>query len=105
MNVPVEKLPKDQMDKIIHGSGEEKIRFRYENEFGQVRDSQIQFEGVLSNIERRYKDTSSDYVREQMEKYMAQHDCPTCKGYRLKPETLAVKVDSFTYWTSNAIFN
>ena len=78
----------------MHGSGEEKIHFRYENEFGQVRVKQIQFEGVLSNIERRYKDTSSDYVREQMEKYMGQHNCPTCKGYRLKPETLAVKVDS-----------
>ena len=94
MNVPVEKLPIDQWNKIMHGSGEDKIHFHYENEFGQVRDSQIQFEGVLSNIERRYKDTSSDYVREQMEKYMGQHNCPTCKGYRLKPETLAVKVDS-----------
>ena len=94
MNVPVEKLPIDQWNKIMHGSGEDKIHFHYENEFGQVRDSQIQFEGVLSNIERRYKDTSSDYVREQMEKYMGQHNCPTCKGYRLKRETLAVKVDS-----------
>lgn len=94
MNVPVEKLPIDQWNKIMYGSGEDKIRFRYENEFGQVRDSLIQFEGVLANIERRYKDTSSDYIREQMEKYMAQHDCPTCKGYRLKKETLAVKVDS-----------
>ena len=52
------------------------------------------FEGVMSNIERRYRETSSDYIRDQMEKYMAQQDCPTCKGYRLKPETLAVKVDS-----------
>ncbi|MFF2755298.1 excinuclease ABC subunit UvrA [Psychrobacillus sp. NPDC058041] len=94
MNVPVEKLPIDQWNKIMYGSGEDKIHFRYENEFGQVRDNKIQFEGVLSNIERRYKDTSSDYIREQMEKYMAQHNCPTCKGYRLKEETLAVKVDS-----------
>ncbi|WP_342598841.1 excinuclease ABC subunit UvrA [Psychrobacillus sp. FSL H8-0483] len=94
MNVPVEKLPIDQWNKIMYGSGKENIRFRYENEFGQVRDNLIQFEGVFSNIERRYKDTSSDYIREQMEKYMAQHDCPSCKGYRLKEETLAVKVDS-----------
>jgi excinuclease ABC subunit A len=94
MNVPVEKLPIDQWNNIMYGSGEDKIHFRYENEFGQVRDNKIQFEGVLSNIERRYKDTSSDYIREQMEKYMAQHNCPTCKGYRLKEETLAVKVDS-----------
>lgn len=94
MNVPVEKLPIDQWNKIMYGSGNDKLRFRYENEFGQVRDSLITFEGVLANIERRYKDTSSDYIREQMEKYMEQHDCPTCNGYRLKEETLAVKINS-----------
>ena len=113
MNVPVEKLPIDQWNKIMYGSGKDNIRFRYENEFGQVRDNLIQFEGVLSNIERRYKDTSSDYIREQMEKYMAQHDCPSCKGYRLKEETLAVKVDSlhigqvtqFSIEEANRFFN
>jgi len=94
MNVPVEKLPIDQWNKIMYGSGNDKIRFRYENEFGQVRDSAMSFEGVLANIARRFKDTSSDYIREQMEKYMEQHDCPTCKGYRLKEETLAVKINS-----------
>jgi len=94
MNVPVEKLPIDQWNKILYGSGDDKIRFRYENEFGQVRDSVMSFEGVLANIERRFKDTSSDYIREQMEKYMEQHDCPACKGYRLKEETLAVKINS-----------
>ncbi|MEK3954563.1 excinuclease ABC subunit A [Psychrobacillus psychrotolerans] len=94
MNVPVEKLPIDQWNKILYGSGDDKIRFRYENEFGQVRDSEMSFEGVLANIERRFKDTSSDYIREQMEKYMEQHDCPACKGYRLKEETLAVKINS-----------
>lgn len=94
MNVPVEKLPIDQWNKIMYGSGDDKIRFRYENEFGQVRDSEMSFEGVLANIERRFKDTSSDYIREQMEKYMEQHDCPACKGYRLKEETLAVKINS-----------
>ncbi|MEK4246664.1 excinuclease ABC subunit UvrA [Psychrobacillus sp. FSL K6-2684] len=94
MNVPVEKLPIDHWNKIMYGSGKDKIRFRYQNEYGQVRDNSIQFEGVLANIERRYKDTSSDYIREQMEKYMAEHDCPTCKGYRLKEETMAVKIDS-----------
>ena len=95
MNVPVEKLPIDQWNKIMYGSGDDQFRFRYENEFGQVRDSLISFEGVLANIARRFKDTSSDYIREQMEKYMEQHDCPTCNGYRLKEETLAVKINSF----------
>ncbi|AYC30124.1 excinuclease ABC subunit UvrA [Paenisporosarcina cavernae] len=91
-NKPFEKLKKEEQAIILNGSGDEKIRFRYENDFGQVRDNHIYFEGVLANIERRYKETSSDYIRDQMEKYMAQHDCPSCKGYRLKPETLAVKV-------------
>ena len=93
MTVPVSELPDDQLNKILHGSKDEEIRFRYTNEFGGTRDSDIYFEGVLSNIARRFKDTSSDYTREQMEKYMAQRPCPSCKGYRLKEETLAVKVN------------
>ena len=93
MTVPVSELPEDQLEKILYGSKDEKIRFRYTNEFGGTRDSDIYFEGVLSNVARRYKDTSSDYVRDQMEKYMAQRPCPTCDGYRLKEESLAVKVN------------
>jgi len=92
MNVPIDELPKEQLDKILYGSGEEKIYFYYESEFGHTREGYIQFEGVLNNIERRYRESSSDYIREQMEQYMAQLPCPTCKGYRLKEETLAVKV-------------
>ncbi|UNL84751.1 excinuclease ABC subunit UvrA [Priestia koreensis] len=93
MNTPVRDLPKHQLDKILYGSEREKIYFRYENDFGQVRENHIQFEGVVRNVERRYKETSSDFIREQMEKYMAQQPCPKCKGHRLKEETLAVKID------------
>ncbi|MGG2108482.1 excinuclease ABC subunit UvrA [Lysinibacillus pakistanensis] len=92
MDVPVKDIPKEKMDKILYGSGKDKIHFHYENEFGNVRDQMIEFEGVVRNVERRFKETTSDYVREQMEKYMAQQACPSCKGYRLKPETLAVKI-------------
>ncbi|MEB3751083.1 excinuclease ABC subunit UvrA [Geobacillus sp. FSL W8-0032] len=92
MDVPVKDLPKEQLDKILHGSGGEVIHFRYTNDFGQVREQYIEFEGVLRNIERRYRETSSDYIREQMEKYMAEQPCPTCQGYRLKKESLAVLV-------------
>jgi excinuclease ABC subunit A len=92
MDVPVKDLPKEQLDKILYGSGGEKIYFRYQNDFGQVREQYIVFEGVIPNVERRYRETSSDYVREQMEKYMAQQPCPTCKGNRLKKESLAVLV-------------
>ncbi|MGG0741068.1 excinuclease ABC subunit UvrA [Niallia taxi] len=93
MNIPVKDIPKNMLDKILYGSGKEKIHFRYENDFGQVRENDIQFEGVVRNVERRYKETSSDFIREQMEKYMAQQDCPTCKGYRLKKEAQAVFVN------------
>ncbi|OLN23999.1 excinuclease ABC subunit A [Domibacillus antri] len=92
MDTPWKELPADQIDKLLNGSGREKIRFRYENDFGQVRDNKIEFEGVLNNVDRRYKETSSDYVRDQMEKYMGESKCPTCKGQRLKKETLAVKL-------------
>jgi excinuclease ABC subunit A len=92
MDVPVKDIPKSLLDKILYGSGDEKIYFRYVNDFGQVRENYIVFEGVIPNVERRYRETSSDYIREQMEKYMAQQPCPTCKGYRLKKESLAVLV-------------
>jgi excinuclease ABC subunit A len=92
MDVPVKNLPKEQLDKILYGSGGEKIYFRYQNDFGQIREQYIVFEGVIPNVERRYRETSSDYIREQMEKYMAQQPCPTCKGNRLKKESLAVLV-------------
>ena len=92
MDSPVNELAKDDLDKILYGSNDDKIHFRFTNEFGQTRDNSIYFEGVLANVERRFRETSSDYVREQMEKYMAQRACPSCAGYRLKPESLAVKV-------------
>ncbi|WOV83502.1 excinuclease ABC subunit UvrA [Sporosarcina jeotgali] len=94
MECPVSEMATEDLNKILYGSKDERIRFKYTNEFGQTRDNAIYFEGVLSNVERRFKDTSSDYVREQMEKYMAQRPCPTCDGYRLKQESLAVKVDN-----------
>jgi excinuclease ABC subunit A len=90
MDIPVKDTPKHQMDKILYGSDGEQIYFKYENEQGQVREAMIEFEGVINNVERRYKETASDYIREQMEKYMAQQNCPTCKGHRLKKEALAI---------------
>ncbi|HET7580631.1 MAG TPA: excinuclease ABC subunit UvrA, partial [Bacillales bacterium] len=92
MDTPVSKLPKAQMDKILYGSGGEKVYFRYENDFGRIRENHIAFEGVVRNVERRYRETGSDFIREQMETYMGQSPCPSCHGYRLKKEALAVKV-------------
>lgn len=93
MDVPVSELAEEDLHHILYGSKEDQIRFRYTNEFGTTRDNLIYFEGVLANIERRYRETSSDYIREQMEKYMAHRPCPTCHGYRLKEETLSVKIN------------
>ncbi|MFA8437318.1 excinuclease ABC subunit UvrA [Pueribacillus sp. YX66] len=93
MDVPVKDIPKEQLDKILYGSNGELIYFRYESEFGQVRENNIVFEGVVRNIERRYKDTTSDFIRDQMEGYMTEKPCPSCKGYRLKKEALAVKIN------------
>ncbi|WP_066314673.1 excinuclease ABC subunit UvrA [Bacillus sp. FJAT-29814] len=93
MDIPVKDIPEHHLEKILYGSGSEKIYFKYENDWGQIREGYIEFEGVVRNVERRYKETSSDYIREQMEKYMGHQACPACKGFRLKKETLAVLIN------------
>ncbi len=92
MDTPVKDLPKDQLDIILYGSGDEKIYFYYESDFGHVKETYIQFEGVVRNVERRYRETNSEYTREQMEKFLAQQPCQACKGRRLRKEALAVLV-------------
>ena len=94
MTVPVNELPEEHLDLILNGNREESFIFRYENEFGKVREKEMFFEGVMQNISRRYHETSSDYIREQMENYMAEHACPKCHGQRLSPEALSVKIAS-----------
>jgi len=93
MNTPIKDLPEEEMNRILYGSGKDKIRFYYVNDFGKARDHTIEFEGVLKNIERRYKETTSDFIRDTLEKYMAKKNCPTCKGYRLKEEARAVLIN------------
>ncbi|KGX92929.1 excinuclease ABC subunit A [Pontibacillus halophilus JSM 076056 = DSM 19796] len=95
MDIPIRDIPKNQLDIILYGSGDEKVFFRYENDFGKVRENEIFFEGVVPNVARRYRETSSDYIREQMEKYMSQRSCPKCEGYRLKEESLAVLINGY----------
>ncbi|WP_100400209.1 excinuclease ABC subunit UvrA [Bacillus sp. FJAT-44742] len=93
METPVKNLPEDQMNVILYGSNKERVKFRYENDRGQVRERNIYFEGVLKNISRRYHETSSDYIRDQMEQYMIHKACGTCKGHRLRKESLSVLVN------------
>lgn len=91
-DTPFEALTKEQQELILFGSQGEKFHFHYENDFGGVRDVDIPFEGVLINIDRRYRESSSDYTREQMRLYMTELECQTCHGYRLNPQALSVKV-------------
>jgi excinuclease ABC subunit A len=88
--VPVRKLKKKQVDLLLYGSGDKEITVRYKNQRGRVRLWTTTYEGVIPNLERRYRETSSEYIRSEIERYMTTHPCPACGGKRLKPESLAV---------------
>jgi excinuclease ABC subunit A len=90
--VPVDSLTEDQINIILSGSGRERIPFHYENQYGRTSDRMITFEGVIPNLERRYKSAPSEAVRQWVEEFMAARPCPQCNGSRLKPEALAVTV-------------
>ncbi|MGC6770169.1 excinuclease ABC subunit UvrA [Enterococcus sp. LJL51] len=92
-DTPFNELPKEHQDIILNGSNGEIFHFHYENEFGGVRDVDLAFEGILKNIKRRYHETNSEFTREQMRSYMTELPCQTCKGYRLNPQALAVKIN------------
>ncbi|EOG2079888.1 excinuclease ABC subunit UvrA [Listeria monocytogenes] len=94
MDTPLEKLTKEELDIILNGSKDKEFYFEYKNDFGMTRETWIPFEGILPNIERRYRETNSDFTRDQMAQYMTDLPCPSCKGYRLKEETLSVKVNN-----------
>lgn len=93
MDTPFNKLPKKQQKQVLYGNGDQLFHFHYQNDFGGVRDVDVPFEGVVNNISRRYKETNSDFTREQMRKYMTELPCPACHGYRLNQRALAVKID------------
>ncbi len=93
MDTPFNKLPKKQQQMVLYGNSDQTFHFHYENDFGGVRDVDVPFEGVINNIKRRYKETNSDFTREQMRKYMTELPCPVCHGYRLNQRALAVKID------------
>ncbi|WP_010141808.1 excinuclease ABC subunit UvrA [Oceanicola sp. S124] len=85
-------LPKKVQNVFLRGSGDEEIAFRYD-EGGRVYNITRAFEGVIPNMERRYRETDSNWVREEFERYQNNRRCGHCNGYRLKPEALAVKID------------
>lgn len=89
---PVGKLTARQRQLLLHGNGEERLAVVYENAEGDTRKFNAHFEGIVNNLYRRYRDTSSGMVHDDIEKYMTQIPCPSCEGKRLKPEVLAVTV-------------
>lgn len=93
LETPFDQLPAAQQKQLLYGNGDTTFHFHYENDFGGVRDVDVPFEGVVNNVSRRYRETNSDFTREQMRKYMTELPCPTCHGYRLNERALAVKIN------------
>ena len=92
LDTPWDELPKKVQDLIIHGSDKEMIEYDYTNLFGESKHYKMAYPGMLPTLERRYKETGSDYMREEYEKLMILKPCEACHGARLKPEVLAVLV-------------
>lgn len=92
MDKPFKKLTDRQKDIILYGSGDKEIKFKFKARNGQNRTRTMPFEGVITNIERRYHESPSEYVREMMQKYMVEQPCETCHGKRLSREALSVYI-------------
>src|ERR1700716_3061416 len=92
MDKPWSKLSKQHQNVLLNGTGDKKIRFGYKNQYGHERWYEAPFEGVVANLQRRYEETQSDFLKAELERYMSDKPCPACKGRRLKPESLAVTV-------------
>jgi excinuclease ABC subunit A len=91
LSTPFNNLKENEQHVLLYGSGEESIKFYYEKENSRY-DYSRPFEGVIPRLERRYKETDSQYVREEIEQYMSVHTCPACNGARLRKEGLAITI-------------
>ena len=91
INTPVRELPENIINVLLYGSGTEKIKYEYSREYGSGSYS-TPFEGIIPNLERRYRETTSEWSKSDIERYMSEDICPDCRGDRLKPEILAVTV-------------
>jgi len=92
LDTPWKRLKPEHRRIILYGSGSESVRVRYTNQRGQMRTYETTYEGVIPNLQRRYDETSSDNVRQRVERYMALTPCTVCEGKRLRPESLSVTV-------------
>jgi len=91
INSPIKDIPPTVLDKVMYGTGTEKIKMTYERDYGKG-SYHTPFEGIIHNLERRYKETTSEWTRNDIERLMVENDCPDCHGARLRPEILAVTV-------------
>ena len=92
LDTPWQDIDKSTQKLLLHGAGSEKFRFHYTNMFGEYKEYNVAFEGVLPMLKRRYQETESEEMRESYADYMTEIPCPACHGARLKPETLAITV-------------
>ncbi len=93
LDKPVRELKTAQMDVVLYGTGDRQIPMTYKGSNGNEFKFQRAFEGVITNLERRYRETNSEYIREKISEFMSDRPCPTCKGKRLNPAALAVTID------------
>jgi excinuclease ABC subunit A len=98
LTTPFGKLTPEVQKLILYGTGNEKIRFSYYNNRGDLRVFDTVYEGVIPNLERRFRETQSEYARREIESYMSSNSCPHCKGARLREETLAVTIQGKNIW-------
>lgn len=94
LETPIKDLPKEFLDAILYGDNKNLLEFEYESKYGGIKKHQTYFEGIISNLKRRYSETTSEIAREKIEEYMTETVCPKCKGARLKKEVLYVLVDN-----------
>ena len=92
LDTPYKDLPEGFKQVLLYGTGDEKLQYVYTNRNGDTQNRNHTFEGIINNLERRYIETGSEWIKEKMEKYMRITQCPVCKGNKLKPELLAVTV-------------
>ena len=92
LDAPVGSIPQEKLDKILFGTGSESIPVVMEGRNERKTTMQLSFEGIIPNLERRFRETHSEYIRNRISEFMSDRPCPTCKGERLRPEALAVTV-------------
>lgn len=94
LNIPISKIPQNKINIILYGAPQDYFSVKGTNRFGRMTSYDTSYEGVINNLERRYKETDSDFVRGDIERFMRAEECPSCRGTRLKKEALSITIDN-----------